>query len=107
MRKLWLIAILVVVSAGCIQNRFTSAEERRTLGAAVESSPSFQQARANGGRRVFWMVEGTDGGYTDIYVGGDMGSHTSRIVTLRVAADGRVERHTYDSAGEDLWIPDR
>jgi len=53
------------------------------------------------------MVEGTNDGYTQIYVGGDMGPHTSRIVTLRVRPDFRVERHSYDSAGEDLWIPDK
>ena len=77
------------------------------LGAAVESSPSFRQARAEGGRRVFWMVEGAHASYTEIYVGNDMGTHTCRSLTLRVAADGRVERHTYDSVGEDLWIPDK
>jgi|ERR1043166_1497688 hypothetical protein len=90
MHKPWLIAALAFVATGCVQHRWASAEERRTLGRAVESSPSFRKARADGGHRVFWMVEGTNGGYTEIYVGSDMGTHTCRSVTLRVAADGRV-----------------
>ena len=107
MHILSLFAALALVATGCVQHHWTSAEERRALGSSVESSTSFQKARADGGSRVFWMVEGTEPGYTDIYVGSDMGTHTCRSVTLRVLADGRVERQTYDSAGEILWIPDR
>ncbi len=106
MKATALLGLLLPVVPGCAEP-WASKGQRRAFGAVVENSPSYRRARADGGHRVFWMVEGTNDGYTQIYVGGDMGTHTSRIVTLRVTPDFRVERHSYDSAGEDLWIPDK
>lgn len=105
MRTSALLVCCAALLVGCAE-RWVTREQRRTLGATVENSHSYLAAKAQGGSRVFWMVEETNSGLTQIYVGGDMGTHTSRIVTLRVTQDGRVEKHTYDAAGEDSWVPD-
>jgi hypothetical protein len=74
---------------------------------AVQTSASFQRARSFDCSRAIWFVDGDDGVYPVVYVGFDMGTHTTRFATLRVREHGVVEREEMRDDGELIWIADR
>lgn len=103
----YLLPVIVCVTAGCAARGWNTRAERRAYGDLIGKSPSYLRARQEGGRRVYWRVQSQSDGFTEIYVGCDMGTHSCRVETLRVDGTGTVERLTYDEAGDETWVADR
>ena len=100
-----LLPLLIALLTGCASHDWADASDRKAYATLVESSPSFQRARAIDTSRVIWFVEQRDAP-PHIYVGFDMGTHTCRSATLRIRERG-VERQEMRDDGELVWIQDK
>jgi hypothetical protein len=102
--------LLLYLCFGCTAARpvvGASLDATPDVAKAVEASFSFQRARSIDRKRAIWFVDNLDGVYPIIYVGFDMGWHTSRLATLRVREHGVIERQEMRDNGELMWIADK
>jgi hypothetical protein len=102
--------IVLCLYFGCATSRpVVSAGIPATAEAAkaIQTSASFQQAQSYDRSRAISFVDGNDGVYPVVYIGYDMGTHTTRFATLRVREHGVIERQEMRDDGELIWIADK
>jgi hypothetical protein len=97
--------VLTALLTGCAGHDWANPSDRKACSTLVESSTSYQRARAIDATRVIWFVE-ERGPSPHIYLGFDMGTHTCRSATLRIC-EGAVQRQELQEDGELVWVADR
>jgi len=101
MKTIALILMLLLCGA-CI----AAEKDDQWIAPLVENSVTFKKAKlagAKNGVQIIWHMDGESQKGKVIYIGEDVGDHTNRIATLRIQKNGKIEVHTFDSKGEDLW----